>query len=84
MSDLNKIEKKVLFCLSHLSEKHQKVVLDVAMALAEEEGKQSGLSREQMAELDRRWKSYESGKSKLYTLEEVKQEAYKKIKKAKK
>ncbi|MFI5150700.1 MAG: addiction module protein [Bacteroidia bacterium] len=66
-----------------MSEKNRKVVLDVALALAEEEDR-SDLSHDQVKELNRRWNTYKTGKARLYTVEDVKQEAYKRIKKTKK
>jgi putative addiction module component (TIGR02574 family) len=84
MAEVKKIENKLLTYLRYLSERNKMVVFDVAKALAREEEaeKEDGVTRAQVAELDRRWEEYKSGKAKTYTMQEVKQQALKKIKAA--
>lgn len=84
MASAKNIETRLLSYLSYLSERNKMVVLNVAKTLVKEAEKEeetyTGLSPAQLEELDRRWENYKNGTSRSYTLEEVKERAYKNLK----
>ncbi len=84
MASGKNIETRLLSYLSYLSERNKMVVLNVAKTLVKEAEKEeeeyAGLSTAQIEELDRRWENYKNGSSRSYSLEEVKQRAYKQLK----
>lgn len=64
------LDKRINSYLSHLNIKQNKAVLTVVKTFAEEET-DTWKDKNFIAELDRRALEYESGKAKIYTLEQM-------------
>ena len=70
------IDKKIQDALSKLNNKQKKAVLGLVTAFSEEEEVYDHWKdKEFVAEMDRRADEYFSGKAKLYSLDEVEEEA---------
>ena len=71
MSAATKLDKQINDYLLQLNDKQKKAVLTVVKTFAEEQGNKLWEDSAFIAELDRRTAEYESGKSKVLTLNEL-------------
>lgn len=72
-----KIREKVFEYINHADERILKVVYAMLKEYEDTPGEKSVLSEKQYELIEGRWKNHKSGKSKSYSLEEVKKRLHK-------